>query len=103
MRRPLVRWGAVLTAVVLACGIALAVLWLAPSGDYLLLPDKPHALDPLVTVSGQKKPPRDGGGIYFVDALVRKASLLESCSWTPRFLGHLCRSITLGGGKALIP
>lgn len=62
------------------CGVILAVLWLAPSGDYILLPDRAHRLEPLVSVSGEKPADRRGG-VYFVDALVRKASLLES--WFP--------------------
>ena len=57
--------------------ITLGVLWLAPSGDYLLLPDEAHPVAPLVTV---EKPKRGGGkdGIYFVDLLQRRATLLES-------------------------
>jgi PDZ domain-containing protein len=63
-------------------GIAVAVvaavvaLLLVPSGSYIFLPDKAHAVAPLVSVAGGK-PPKDGGGIYFVDVFVRKASLLE--------------------------
>ena len=57
--------------------VTLGVLWLAPSGDYLLLPDEAHPVAPLVTVD---KPKRGGGkdGIYFVDLLQRRATLLES-------------------------
>lgn len=63
--------GAVLAAV------TLGVLWLAPSDDYLLLPDEAHPVAPLVTV---ETPKRGGGkdGIYFVDLLQRRATLLES-------------------------
>jgi len=62
------------------CGIVFGILWLAPSGEYILLPDRAHPLAPLVTVQGEKAS-KDGGGVYFVDALVRKATLLES--WFP--------------------
>ena len=52
------------------------VLWLAPSDSYIFLPDRAHPVAPLVSVPGGKEP-RDGGGIYFVDVFVRKASWLE--------------------------
>ena len=53
-----------------------AILWAVPSNRYLLLPDPAHPVAPIVTVPGEK-PDRDGGGIYFVDVIQRKASLLE--------------------------
>jgi Lon-like protease len=58
--------------------IAAAVLVLAPGGDtYIFLPDEgAHPVAPLVTVEGEK-PDGDGGGIYYVNVVVRKASLLE--------------------------
>jgi PDZ domain-containing secreted protein len=52
------------------------VLWLAPSDSYIFLPDRAHPVAPLVRVAGGK-PTRDGGGIYYVDVFVRKASWLE--------------------------
>jgi PDZ domain-containing protein len=57
--------------------ITFGVLWLYPSDDYLLLPDEAHPVAPLVTV---EKPKRGGGndGIYFVDLIQKRASLLES-------------------------
>jgi Lon-like protease len=54
-----------------------AALFLLPSDDYLLLPDRARAVGPLVEIEGEK-PSRDGGGIYFVAVDVRKASLFES-------------------------
>ena len=54
---------------------AALLLWLVPSDSYIFLPDRAHPVDPLVQVQGGKKP--KGGGIYFVDIFVRKASLLE--------------------------
>jgi Lon-like protease len=55
--------------------VAAFVLWLVPSNSYIFLPDRAHPVDPLVRVQGGKKP--KGGGIYFVDIFVRKASLIE--------------------------
>lgn len=52
------------------------VLWLAPSSDYLLLPDRAHLTAPLVTVQDGKQADAKGG-IYFVDVIERKATLLE--------------------------
>jgi len=77
VRRLLSPWGLLGTGLGLAL-VTGAVLWFTPSGDYILLPDRAHPLGPLVTVPGKPSSPDDGGGIYFVDALVRKASLLES-------------------------
>ena len=65
----------------LALGLALIgvlafALWLVPSNSYLLLPDRAKPLAERVRVPGEK--PLDGsGGIYYVDVVVRKASLLE--------------------------
>lgn len=56
--------------------ITAAVVWLVPSDHYLFLPDQAHPVAPIVKVEGEK-PDRDGGGFYYVDVLVRKASLLE--------------------------
>jgi PDZ domain-containing protein len=53
----------------------LAALWLVPSNTYIFLPDRAHPVDPLVRVHGGRAP--HGGGIYFVDIFVRKASLIE--------------------------
>jgi PDZ domain-containing protein len=65
---------AVLVALALVAGI---VLYLVPSGDYLLLPDRAHPVAPLVHVQGGKDP-GGNGGIYFVDVFERRASLFES-------------------------
>ena len=62
-----------LVGLVVVAGI---VLYLVPSNNYLLLPDRAHAVAPLVRVQGAH-PARGPGGIYFVDIFVRKASLLE--------------------------
>jgi PDZ domain-containing protein len=75
--RRLLSPGKLLLAGGLLAVITFGVLWLAPSGDYLLLPDEAHPVAPLVTV---ETPKRGGGkdGIYFVDLLQRRATLLES-------------------------
>ena len=57
-------------------GVAFGVLWLVPSGSYIFLPDRAHPLAPLVSVPGERRS-KDGGGIYYVDVFVRKATLLE--------------------------
>jgi PDZ domain-containing protein len=56
---------------------AVVVLLTRGSSDYLEIPDRAHPLAELVSVSGAK-PGKDEGGIYYVDVLVKRASLLES-------------------------
>jgi PDZ domain-containing protein len=60
-------------AVLVLCVLALE---LVSSRDYIFLPDKAHPVAPLVKVAGGRDPAGDGG-IYFVDVIVRKATLLE--------------------------
>jgi PDZ domain-containing protein len=50
-------------------------LYVVPSNEYIFLPDKAHPVAPLVTVPGGKDPVH--GGVYFVDVVVRKATILE--------------------------
>src|SRR4051794_32351741 len=57
--------------------LATAILWVWPSDRYIFLPDPAHPVDPLITVPGEDAVSRGPGGIYFVDVIVRKASLLE--------------------------
>jgi PDZ domain-containing protein len=57
-------------------GAAAFAVWAIPTDDYIFLPNRAHAVAPLVHVQGGHDP-RDGGGIYFVDVLVRKATLVE--------------------------
>jgi PDZ domain-containing protein len=54
---------------------ALGAAWLVPSDSYLILPDTAKPLEEKVTIQGEK----DGGpgGIYYVDVVLRKATLLE--------------------------
>jgi PDZ domain-containing protein len=60
--------GLALLAVVLA-------LLVIPSGDYIFLPDPAHPVAPLVTFPGARDPAR--GGVYYVDVIVRKATVFE--------------------------
>lgn len=62
---------ALITAVV-------AVLFLVPADDtFLFLPDEPHAVEPLIAVEDRRPPADDGGGIFFVDVIVRRPTLIE--------------------------
>lgn len=72
MRRLLVTLGIVAAAVVLGS-------LFIQSDHYLFLPDKARAVDPLITIPGEKKTDRNanGAGIYMVDVLIAKASLAE--------------------------
>jgi PDZ domain-containing protein len=58
----------------LVAAVAVA-LWLLPTESYIFLPNRAHPVAPLVQVEGGKDP--KDGGIYFVDVLVRKATLIE--------------------------
>src|SRR6476469_6007470 len=55
----------------------LLILATRGTDQYLEIPDNAHPLADLVQVPGAK-PQADGGGIYYVDVLLRPASLLES-------------------------
>jgi PDZ domain-containing protein len=61
---------------VFAIVVAAVVFLTTTSDQYLLVPDKAHPLAELVSVPGAK-PDDKQGGIYYVDVLERKASLLE--------------------------
>ena len=56
--------------------IVLVILWQVPSNDFILLPDKAHAVAPYVSVQGGHEP-GGRGGIYYVDVFEKRASLLE--------------------------
>ncbi len=66
-----------------------------PSSYYLLLPDNPHALAPLIKVKGARK--TDTGNIYFVDVIERRASLAE------RYLPFLRHDATLVSEQEIGP
>lgn len=55
--------------------VAVGVTWFLPSDSFLLLPDEAKPLASQVSVAGEK--PHEPGGIYYVDVIVRQASLLE--------------------------
>jgi len=68
----------------LVIGLALDALVLAlvivpssvvGSNQYIFLPDRAHPVAPLVTFRGSHDPKK--GGVYFVDVIVRKATVLE--------------------------
>jgi PDZ domain-containing protein len=54
-----------------------AILLFKKSDRFLEVPDEAHALSGIVSVPGGNPRP-DGGGIYYVDVLVQRASLLEA-------------------------
>jgi PDZ domain-containing protein len=68
--------GRVLTTGLVLLGLVLAILYLAPSSNYIFLPDPAHPVAPLVSVPGHPRP-RTPGKVYYVDVVVRKATLLE--------------------------
>jgi Lon-like protease len=55
---------------------AAVVVWVFPTDSYIFLPNEAHPVAPLVKVRGGHDP-KDGGGIFFVDVLVRKATIFE--------------------------
>jgi PDZ domain-containing protein len=76
--------------------VVVVVLLTQTSNQYLLVPDRAHPLADLVSVPGGKAQP-NGGGIYYVDVLERKASLLE------RLFPGLRRGATLVQHDVLTP
>jgi Lon-like protease len=76
--------------------VAAVALWAIPSREYIFLPDRAHPVAPLVTVAGHH-PANDDGGIYFVDVIVRKASLLE------RLFGGLHDGASLYPASQVVP
>ncbi len=76
--------------------IAAMALELTSSSEYIFLPDRAHPVAPLVRVSGGHDP-KNGGGIYFVDVIVRKASLLE------QLLGGLHSGADLYPASEVVP
>lgn len=63
--------GAILLVAFFAYGIT------QKSNDLLEVPDQAHSLNGSITVPGSTRT-QDGGGIYYVDVVLRKASLLQS-------------------------
>jgi PDZ domain-containing protein len=87
--------GRLVTTGVVLLAVALA-LWIFPSNEYIFLPDEAHPVAPLVTVQGGHDP-SPPGGIYFVDVIVRKASILE------RLLGGLHEGADLRTPQQVVP
>jgi PDZ domain-containing protein len=88
----------------LVAGLALAALVLAlvivpssvvGSDQYIFLPDRAHPVAPLVTFPGGHDPTK--GGVYFVDVIVRKATVLE------RLFGGLHKGADLYPASAVNP
>jgi Lon-like protease len=71
LRRRWVQVSLLVAALVVA---AFLVLVLVPSNDYIILPDRVRATDPLVHIPGERS---GTNGIYMVDVHVRRATLLE--------------------------
>src|SRR4051794_4908646 len=85
--------GGVLVALAIA---AVVVLYLVPSDDYILLPDRAHPVAPLVSVKGGKDP-AGAGGVYFVDVFERRASIFES------IFPSIHKGSTLVPAKLIVP
>ena len=56
-------------------GIVAAALWAIPADEFIFAPDRARPLAEHVQVPDAH--PRGGGDVYYVDAIVRRASLLE--------------------------
>jgi Lon-like protease len=83
----------VVGAAILLAALAAVVLYLVPSNKYyVFIPDRAHALAPLVTVSGERRE-QDTGGVYFVDVRFRKARLLEDLLGRPLAKGSTLVSV----------
>jgi PDZ domain-containing protein len=80
--------GAVLACIVFA-------LWVLPSSEYIFLPDPAHPVAPLVSVAGGHNPKQ--GSVYFVDVIVRKATILE------RLFGGLHKGASLYPASEIDP
>jgi PDZ domain-containing protein len=91
----LVTPGRALTAGLVLLAVVVT-LFIVPSSEYIFLPDKAHPVAPLVSVAGGQNP-KGPGGIYFVDVIVRKATLLE------RLFGGLHRGADLESPSNVVP
>jgi PDZ domain-containing protein len=62
-------------------GILAVLLYVNPSGlappEYIFLPDPAHPLAPAVNVQGAKAAAADGGALYYVDVLERRATWVD--------------------------
>jgi len=92
LKKPLATAGGVLFLALVAVVIYAQLTY---SSSYLLLPDNPHALAPLVKVKDAQK--GDKGSLYFVDVIERRATLAE------RYLPFLRRDATLVSEQEIGP
>lgn len=63
-------------AAAILLALALAFVWLYPSSSYLYLPNEAKPLAGKVEIDGAERL-EDGGGVYYLDVTIRKATLLE--------------------------
>jgi PDZ domain-containing protein len=82
-----------LGAILVGCVLALELI---SSREYIFLPDRAHPVAPLVRVAGGHNG-TGAGGIYFVDVIVRKATLLE------QLLGGLHSGADLYPADEIVP
>jgi Lon-like protease len=88
-------WLVAAALVLLAVVAGLALL--SPARDtYIFLPDRARPVEPIVTVEGGRAP-RDGGGIYYVDVIVRRAT------WMERLFPSIREGSTLVPASAINP
>jgi PDZ domain-containing protein len=77
-----VKLGRLIVGGLILGALTVGALWAMPSDDYLVLPDTAKPLASRVEVAGEKAHPP--GGIYYVDVVLRKASLLEELAAVAR-------------------
>ncbi len=76
------KFGRLIAGGLILGALTVGALWVLPSNSYLLLPDAAKPLADKVKVMGEK--PHPPGGIYYVDVVVREASLLEKVAAATR-------------------
>lgn len=89
-----------LLALAAVLAVAAGVLYVVPSDHYLFLPDRARPVDALVSIEEEELEADEGTtdeGVYMVDILVRRASLLE------RLIPELADGATLVPGHAVNP
>ena len=89
-----------LLALAAVLAVVAGVLYVVPSDHYLFLPDRARPVDALVSIEDEELEGDDGTtdeGVYMVDILVRRASLLE------RLIPELADGATLVPGHAVNP
>ena len=89
-----------LLALAAVLAVAAGVLYVIPSDHYLFLPDRARPVDALVSIENEELEADDSTtdeGVYMVDILVRRASLLE------RLIPELADGATLVPAHAVNP